>query len=800
MNNQQNIIVFSIIVFLCFFGITSVSTSDQFDVTYAYSLYSGSTAVDFSPDGKYIATGDTDGDVGFWEVGDDDSIEYVRLGDNVQSVAFSSDSRYLAADGDDGDVLVSLLDVATRTTVRSRYVHSDADNINAIAYSPGGRYVAVAVDLPWVFLWDLNSDAMNGWGDTDAFEVYDVAFSPDGRYLAIGNDNGDLILFELNSWWTDDVNEIYLQPGGNVQVVAFSPDGKYLAADGYDGTNTYVNIYRMSDMSIAWRVTTDDVRAIAFSPDSEYIAMGDTDGTIAFYQIGTNITYVAETDASDEVLDLAWSPDGTLISDGKYVWNVTLPSEPDANATENKIYWVDADRGILYRANLDGSEIEQIRTGLGEPYNIALDVSNSKVYWIEYGSGKIRRANLDGSSVEDLRTGLDRPARIRLDVSGGKMYWLETGSDKIRRANLNGSGIEDLVNTGSQIDGDLAIDITNGKLYWTDWHDGNIHRFNLNGSGQETLLTGLDGPVGIVLDVSGGKMYWVEQGSGKIRRANLNGSGIQDLVTSGLNRTFDIALDIAGGKMYWSDLGAGKIQRANLDGRGVEEILTGYPRPLGIALDLSFSTQSQPPLLSEDVNQDGIVDIIDLALVASNFGQTGDITTDVNDDGVVDVIDLALVAAAFGNTPVAPIALGHDSEIALTRENIKTWLQQAQQLNLTDPAFQRGIAVLEQLLTALTPEKTRLLSNYPNPFNPETWIPYQLAEPSEITISIYTAKGQLVRELDLGHQKAGVYQRKNRAAYWDGKNEFGERVASGLYFYTLTAGSFSATGKMLIRK
>ena len=96
------------------------------------------------------------------------------------------------------------------------------------------------------------------------------------------------------------------------------------------------------------------------------------------------------------------------------------------------------------------------------------------------------------------------------------------------------------------------------------------------------------------------------------------------------------------------------------------------------------------------------------------------------------------------------------------------------------------------------PKETVLLSNYPNPFNPETWIPYQLAKPAKVTVSIYATDGTLVRTLALGYQPAGVYHDKSRAAYWDGKNELGESVASGVYFYTLTAGDFTATRKMLI--
>ena len=98
------------------------------------------------------------------------------------------------------------------------------------------------------------------------------------------------------------------------------------------------------------------------------------------------------------------------------------------------------------------------------------------------------------------------------------------------------------------------------------------------------------------------------------------------------------------------------------------------------------------------------------------------------------------------------------------------------------------------------PQVTTLLSNYPNPFNPETWIPYQLAAPADVTVTIYAVDGTVVRTLSLGHQPVGIYQGKSRAAYWDGRNALGESVASGVYFYTLTAGNFTATQKMLMQK
>ena len=206
-----------------------------------------------------------------------------------------------------------------------------------------------------------------------------------------------------------------------------------------------------------------------------------------------------------------------------------------------------------------------------------------------------------------------------------------------------------------------------------------------------------------------------------------------------------------------------------------------------------------PARLAGDVNNDGVVNIQDLVLVGSSFGQIGENAADVNGDGVVNITDLVKVAGALGNVAAAP-SLSPQALAMFTTADVRQWLTQAQHVNLTDATSLRGIRFLEQLLTVLIPKETALLPNYPNPFNPETWIPYQLAKPANVTLTIYAMNGQMVRRLALGHQLAGVYQSRSRAAYWDGKNALGEPVASGLYFYTLTAGDFTATRRMLILK
>ena len=251
------------------------------------------------------------------------------------------------------------------------------------------------------------------------------------------------------------------------------------------------------------------------------------------------------------------------------------------------------------------------------------------------------------------------------------------------------------------------------------------------------------------------------------------------------------------------------VTAATTDSNGrVESILTLGPDPgtntvtvsvTGLEEEQSVSATAEPPPIPEDVNRDDVVNILDLVLVAANLGDQGtDLPADVNGDEVVNILDLVLVAGALGNAAAPssdPQALA-----MLTAAEVVHWLTQAQILDLSDATTQMGVLALEQLVAALTPESTALLPNYPNPFNPETWIPFQLSRDAEVTLTIYDANGFMVRRLELGHQLVGYYSDRGKALHWDGRNDLGESVASGVYFYHLTAGDYSATRKMLILK
>ena len=215
-----------------------------------------------------------------------------------------------------------------------------------------------------------------------------------------------------------------------------------------------------------------------------------------------------------------------------------------------------------------------------------------------------------------------------------------------------------------------------------------------------------------------------------------------------------------------------------------------------------FTIEGQ--LATGDVNRDGQVSVLDLILVSRHLGENASVNpqADVNRDGTINIQDLIVVAQHLGESTdaAAPSVIAAINNRELTPAMIEVWIEQAQTADDGSRAFRQGIANLERLLALFIPEETVLLHNYPNPFNPETWIPYQLAKPAEVSLTIYAANGAIVRTLKLGHQPAGFYDSRTRAAYWDGKNEVGEPVASGVYFYTLTAGDFNATRKMLITK
>ena len=203
-----------------------------------------------------------------------------------------------------------------------------------------------------------------------------------------------------------------------------------------------------------------------------------------------------------------------------------------------------------------------------------------------------------------------------------------------------------------------------------------------------------------------------------------------------------------------------------------------------------------------DVNGDWVVNILDLVQVANNFGQSA---PDLNGDGVVNILDLTLVAKHLSQNAAAPSQLALIESIPSTAKEVSTVqhaLTELEAIPNKSHGVQIAIELLRHYLSIADPnvQETKLLSNYPNPFNPDTWIPYQLSEGTTVTVKIYDVTGSLVRTIQVGHKPAGYYLTRERAIYWDGRNQNREPVSSGVYFYTLNTDTYTQTRRMVILK
>ncbi len=208
-----------------------------------------------------------------------------------------------------------------------------------------------------------------------------------------------------------------------------------------------------------------------------------------------------------------------------------------------------------------------------------------------------------------------------------------------------------------------------------------------------------------------------------------------------------------------------------------------------------------------DANLDGRVNVLDLITVAQSLGQQppSNPQADTNKDGAVNILDLVFVAEHLSQNAAAPSQLVFIESIPSTGKEViaaQRALTELEAIPNKSHGVQIAIELLRHYLSVAEQNvrETKLLPNYPNPFNPDTWIPYQLSQASTVTVKIYDATGSLVRTIEVGHKPVGYYLSRERAVYWDGRNQNGEQISSGVYFYTLTAGDYTQTRRMVILK
>ena len=714
----------------------------------------------------------------------------------VFSVAYSPDGRTVATGSSFGDNTVRLWDAVTGQHTDTLRGHTRP--IQSVAYSRNGDLASGSRDNT-VRLWDTTTGGHTRLtGHTD--RVNSVAYSPDGGIVASGSRDSTVRLWDTT---TRQLRATLIGHAFGVRFVAFSPDGSTVVSAGDDST------VRLWESDTGHSITTltghtHRVRSVAFSPDGGILASGSEDGTVLLWDFTALRSQESELQAAVSQLQ----EQGSDLPKVQLIY--FRPSDRTLQDITAQVDRVVKDVQLFYARQMKSY-------GFGiKTFMLETDATGKAM--VHRMEGRFAEAHYRDQPYSKILEEIDE----QFDRSQNIILLFLEGSDDILGSNICGLGGIHRSGGGTAMlpaAGDcfsfriVAHELGHAFGLYHDFREPNLMSHSSGYLAQLTLCAAealgvhplFTPPQPDITPTTIQLHPPIVSASGTVQLrfslTDTDGLHQAQLITPGTPQD-----PIQGVKLLGCKRLKGERETVAFT---VPELILTLENIVGIrALDVRGGVVQQwhrdvitarAPL---DVNKDGVLNILDLVLVASQFGQTGaSIPADVNGDGVVNILDLVSVADGIGGGSAAAPSAGHRaSDGTPTRKEIQAWLTQAQRLTPTDAILQRGIAVLKQLLATLTPEETALLPNYPNPFNPETWMPYQLAVSTDITLRIYSATGTEVRTLALGHQPAGWYQTRDRAAYWDGKNNLGESVASGVYFYTLTAGDFTATRKLLILK
>jgi len=689
-------------------------------------------------------------------------------------IAYSPDGEILAATGGLGIWLY------------------DANNLNEIgligeepyskiAFSPDGKIFAVSDREYGIQLWNVNEQKQIGILGRHTRYIYSIVFSPDGKILASCSYDKTISLWDVQKQKWMGALEGHTD---GVGAIAFCPDSKVLASGSWDKTIRLWDIQEQKQTGLL-QGHTEAVRAVVFSLDGNMLVSGSNDKTIRLWDIQSQKQIGILEGHTEGMSSIVFSPDSMTLVSGS--WDKTIRLWDIQGQKQTGIIEGSTDYASPLVFSPDGKTLASLDYHVIRLWNVQEREQIAAIEGFTDSSYSLAFSN-DGKT---LASGKHNDAVHLWDVqeqerigqmNGFRNYWLGSNSVAFSPDGKNIAFINDRDICMFSVKEQKQVGTLKG-------HTDEVRSIAFSPDGKTLVSGSMDFTVRL-WDVEKQKEIAVLRNKshahciaispdGDTIAAAIGGEGLVRLWDFKTKKEIDILKDPARAVITVSFSPDGKTLASGNAG--------------GLIYLWDYGKNEQIGQLKGDIQLQE-----DVTWAYTYFSPDGKLLAAIYVEGfalIWDVQKQEQISTIEGHSQVSAVAFSPDGKWLATagyEGTILLW-----EVNLTVPGW--SVEPTGKLPgTWGGAKKTELLQNYPNPFNPDTWIPYRLLDPADVTIRIYNQSGQSVRTLHMGHKAEGSYLAKSHAAHWDGRNEVGEPMASGVYFYQIEAGEVCQIRKMTV--